>query len=123
MEATRIGTKTKIANLVQIGHNGVVGERVIICGGVCIAGSATIENDVTLAGQSGVSGHVTVGAGTIVAAGGGIISDVKAKSVVAGFPQMPMDEWKKTQAALRRLPDLLAEVRELRKRVTELEGK
>jgi len=121
MEPTRIGSGTKIDNLVQVGHNCVVGERVILCGGVCVAGSATIEDDVTLAGQAGVAGHVTIGRQTTVAAGGGVISDVEPKSVVAGFPQLPIDEWKKTQAALRRLPDLLHEVRELRRRVDELE--
>jgi UDP-3-O-[3-hydroxymyristoyl] glucosamine N-acyltransferase len=121
MEPTRIGNNTKIDNLVQVGHNCIVGERVILCGGVCIAGSAKIEDDVTLAGQAGVAGHITVGAGTTVAAGGGVISDVEPKSVVAGFPQMPMDEWRKTQAALRRLPDLLHEVRELRRRLDEVE--
>lgn len=121
MAPTRIGTNTKIDNLVQVGHNCDVGERVILCGGVCIAGSAKIEDDVTLAGQAGVAGHLTVGAGSTVAAGCGVISDVEPKSVVAGFPQQPMDEWKKTQAALRRLPDLLHEIRELRRRIDELE--
>jgi len=37
---TRIGRGTKIDNLVQIGHNVVVGEDVILCGQVGIAGSA-----------------------------------------------------------------------------------
>jgi UDP-3-O-[3-hydroxymyristoyl] glucosamine N-acyltransferase len=121
MEPTRIGSGTKIDNLVQVGHNCEVGERVILCGGVCIAGSAKIENDVTLAGQAGVAGHITVGANATVAAGSGVISDVDPRSVVAGFPQVAMDEWRKTQAALRRLPDLLHEVRELRRRIDELE--
>ncbi len=120
MEPTRIGSGTKIDNLVQVGHNCVVGERVILCGGVCIAGSAVIEDDVTLAGQAGVAGHVTVGKGTTVAAGGGVISDVAPRSVVAGFPQMPMEDWRKASAALRRLPDLIHEVRDLRRRIEEL---
>jgi len=121
MEPTRVGKGTKIDNLVQIGHNCVVGERVILCGGVCVAGSAVIEDDVTLAGQAGVAGHVTVGRGTTVAAGGGVISDVAPKSVVAGFPQMPMEEWRKSSAAVRRLPDMLHELRALRRRIDELE--
>ncbi len=121
MEPTRIGSGTKIDNLVQVGHNCVIGERVILCGGVCIAGSAVVENDVTLAGQSGVAGHITIGAGTTVAAGAGVISDVAPRSVVAGFPQLPMEEWRKSSAAARRLPDLLHEVRDLRRRIEELE--
>jgi UDP-3-O-[3-hydroxymyristoyl] glucosamine N-acyltransferase len=121
MEPTRIGANTKIDNLVQVGHNVQIGRSVILCGGVCIAGSARIEDGATLAGQAGVAGHLTIGARATVAAGAGVISDVEPKSVVSGFPQMPMDEWRKSSAALRRLPDLLHEVRELRRRVDELE--
>jgi UDP-3-O-[3-hydroxymyristoyl] glucosamine N-acyltransferase len=121
MEPTRIGNNTKIDNLVQIGHNCVVGDRVIICGAASLAGSVKVEDDATLAGQAGIAGHLTIGAGAIVGARGGVISDIEPKSVVSGFPALPMDEWRKSQAALRRLPDLLHEVRELRRRVDELE--
>jgi UDP-3-O-[3-hydroxymyristoyl] glucosamine N-acyltransferase len=51
----------------------------------------------------------------------GVISDVAAQSVVAGMPQAPMDEWRRAAAAARRLPDLLHEVRELKRRIEELE--
>lgn len=121
MEPTRIGSGTKIDNLVQVGHNCHIGERVILCGGVCIAGSARVEDDVTLAGQVGVAGHISVGRGATAAAGSGIISDVEAGAVVAGFPQLPKEEWRRTRAALRRLPDLLHELRELKRRLAEVE--
>jgi UDP-3-O-[3-hydroxymyristoyl] glucosamine N-acyltransferase len=121
MEPTRIGSGTKIDNLVQIGHNCVIGRRVIICGSVGLAGSVTVEDGVTLAGQVGVNGHVTVGAGTVATAQAGIISDVPPKSVVAGFPQMPMEDWRRSSAAVRRLPDLLHEVRDMRRRLEQLE--
>jgi UDP-3-O-[3-hydroxymyristoyl] glucosamine N-acyltransferase len=121
MEPTRIGSGTKIDNLVQIGHNCDVGERVLLCGCASTAGSVKIENDVTLAGQVGVSGHVTIGAGAVLTAQAGIISDVEPKAVVAGFPQMPMEEWRRASAAVRRLPDLLHEVRDLRRRIEQLE--
>jgi UDP-3-O-[3-hydroxymyristoyl] glucosamine N-acyltransferase len=121
MTPTRVGTNTKIDNLVQIGHNVEIGERVILCGGVSIAGSAKIEDDVTLAGQAGVAGHITVGRGSTVAAGSGVISDVESGAVVSGMPHMPLEEWRRAYAALRRLPDLQHELRELRRRVEDLQ--
>jgi UDP-3-O-[3-hydroxymyristoyl] glucosamine N-acyltransferase len=121
MEPTRIGSGTKIDNLVQIGHNCVVGERVILCGSVGVAGSARIEDDVTIAGKVAINGHVVIGAGAVVSGRAGVVSDVPPKAVVAGFPQMPMEEWRKASAAVRRLPDLLHEVREMRRRIEELE--
>jgi UDP-3-O-[3-hydroxymyristoyl] glucosamine N-acyltransferase len=121
MEPTRIGDNTKIDNLVQIGHNCIIGARVIICGAACMAGSTIVEDDVTLAGQAGLAGHLRIGKGATVTAQCGVISDVAAQSVVAGMPQAPMDEWRRAAAAARRLPDLLHEVRELKRRIEELE--
>ena len=121
MEPTRIGSNTKIDNLVQIGHNVKVGERVVICGGASVAGSVTIEDDVTLAGQAGVSGHLTVGRGARVGGMSGVISDIEPGAVVAGLPHQPYREWAKSAAALRHLPDLVREVHDLRKRLAQLE--
>ena len=65
---TSIGEGTKIDNLVQIGHNVVVGRHCLICSQVGISGSATLEDYVVLGGQAGVAGHITIGKG--VRAGG-----------------------------------------------------
>ena len=53
---TRIGRGTKIDNLVQIGHNCVIGEQVIIVAQVGLAGSTTVERGAVLLGQAGVVG-------------------------------------------------------------------
>jgi UDP-3-O-[3-hydroxymyristoyl] glucosamine N-acyltransferase len=121
MEPTRIGSGTKIDNLVQIGHNCVVGERVIICGSVGVAGSTRIEDGATIAGMVAIGGHVVIGAGATVSGRAGVVSDVPPKAVVGGFPQMPMEDWRRSSAAVRRLPDLLHEVRDMRRRLEALE--
>jgi UDP-3-O-[3-hydroxymyristoyl] glucosamine N-acyltransferase len=121
MEPTRVGDNTKIDNLVQIGHNCTIGKRVIVCGAAALAGSTRVEDDATFAGQSATSGHLTIGAGAVVGGQCGVISDVPPGAVVAGTPQVPLEHWRKNQAALRRLPDLMHELRELRQRVDELE--
>src|SRR6185503_16395536 len=60
---TIIGRGTKIDNLVQIGHNVVVGEHSLLCGQAGIGGSSRLGRGVTLAGQVGISDHVTIGDG------------------------------------------------------------
>ena len=122
MEPTRVGANTKIDNLVQVGHNCTIGERVVLCGGVCIAGSVTIEDDVTLAGRAAVAGHLRIGRGATVGGACGVISDVEPGAVVSGIPHQPHKEWLKSSAAMRHLPDLLREVHELRKRLAQLEA-
>ena len=121
MAPTRIGSGTKIDNLVQIGHNCEIGERVIVCGQCAIAGSTIIENDVTLAGQVGVAGHLRIGAGSLAAAGTGITSDLAAGSRVAGHPPLAIEDWRRAQATLRHLPELRTQVRGMAKRLKVLE--
>jgi UDP-3-O-[3-hydroxymyristoyl] glucosamine N-acyltransferase len=122
MEPTRIGTNTKIDNLVQVGHNCVVGERVILCGQVGIAGTTVIESDAVLGGQAGVAGHLTIGRGAMAAAQAGIISSVEAGAKVGGHPHMPLPEWLRMQAAMRQLVEMRAELKRLTERVAALDG-
>ena len=55
---TVIGEGTKIDNLVQIGHNVVIGRHCVIVSQVGIAGSTTLEDFVVLGGQVGLAGHL-----------------------------------------------------------------
>lgn len=122
MTPTKVGTNTKIDNLVQVGHNCEVGDRVILCGQTALAGSTVVEDDVTLAGMVGVAGHLRIGKGVMAAAGTGIISDVEPGTRVAGHPHVPLEEWMRSAVALRHLPELRADVRRLAQRVAELEA-
>ncbi|HZI66713.1 MAG TPA: UDP-3-O-(3-hydroxymyristoyl)glucosamine N-acyltransferase [Thermoanaerobaculia bacterium] len=118
---TRIGRGTKIDNLVQIGHNVVVGEDAILCGQVGIAGSARLEDRVTLAGQAGVNDHVTMGAGAIGTGRAGITSSVPPGAVMSGMPARPHREYLKTSALAARLPELARRLERLEKRLAEIE--
>jgi UDP-3-O-[3-hydroxymyristoyl] glucosamine N-acyltransferase len=121
--ATRIGRGVKIDNLVQVGHNSTVGEDTVLCGQTGLAGSTVIGKRATLGGQSGAAGHMTIGDDAIVMAKAGVIADVPAGTVWAGYPAFEHRDWVTTQAALLRLPDLVKEVRALKKRLDALEGK
>jgi UDP-3-O-[3-hydroxymyristoyl] glucosamine N-acyltransferase len=118
---TVIGAGTKIDNLVQVAHNVTVGKNCILAGQVGISGSVTLGDGVVLAGQVGVADHVHIGRGANAGAGSDIMRDVPEGTVVLGRPARPIDEQLRIDAAAARLPDLVREVRALRKKVSELE--
>ncbi len=112
---TRIGAGTKIDNLVQVGHGSAVGENTLLCAQVGLAGSTTVGNRVILAGQVGVAGHCTVGDGAIATAQSGIPSDVAPGATVSGYPAMDNRQWLRAVAGFARLPEMVRELRALRK--------
>lgn len=105
---TWIQRGTKIDNLVQIGHNAVIGEDVLIVSQTGLAGSARIGNRATVGGQAGVVGHVTVGEGAMVAGRAKVTKDVRPGAVVSGDPAGPHERQQRLQAMLRKLPKLIA---------------
>ncbi len=118
---TRIGRGTKIDNLVQVGHNVVVGDDALLCGQAGIAGSARIEDRVTLAGQVGVNDHVTVGKGAIATGQAGVTGSIPPGAVVSGMPAAPHREFLKRAALVARLPELARRLESLERRLAELE--
>lgn len=91
--ATRIGQGTKIDNLVQVGHNVIIGRDVIIAAQTGLSGSVRIGDGAVLGGQVGVADHICIGAGAQVGAKSGVGSDVPAGSRVAGYPAVPVKQW------------------------------
>jgi UDP-3-O-[3-hydroxymyristoyl] glucosamine N-acyltransferase len=90
---TMIGEGTKIDNLVQIGHNVVIGRHCVIVAQVGISGSATLEDFVVIGGQVGVVGHVTIGQGAQIAGSSNVASDVPPGVRWGGSPAKPVREW------------------------------
>jgi UDP-3-O-[3-hydroxymyristoyl] glucosamine N-acyltransferase len=119
---TRIGRGTKIDNLVQIAHNCNIGPHCIITGQAGCAGSVTLGAGVMLGGQCAIRDHVTMADGAMAAACSGVADDVAPKTVVSGIPALPHRQTLREQAALRRLPDLMAQLRKLQEEVDKLKG-
>jgi UDP-3-O-[3-hydroxymyristoyl] glucosamine N-acyltransferase len=122
MGETRVKRGAKIDSLVQVGHGCVIGEDNIICAQVGLAGSSILEKNVLLAGQVGISGHLTIHDNVIVYAQSGVGQDVPAGSVISGSPAYDVKPWLRTITALPKLGEMVKTLRELEKRVNELEG-
>ncbi|NLW55535.1 MAG: UDP-3-O-(3-hydroxymyristoyl)glucosamine N-acyltransferase [Firmicutes bacterium] len=120
---TVIGAGTKIDNLVQIGHNVQIGKDNILVAMSGIAGSTKVGDRVTIAGQSGINGHISIGDDTVIFARSMVISSLEPNSIISGQPARPHAEDMRIQAAAGKLPELLKTVRQLEKRLAELEGK
>jgi UDP-3-O-[3-hydroxymyristoyl] glucosamine N-acyltransferase len=118
---TRVKRGAKIDNLVQIGHASVVGEDNIICAQTGLAGSSVLERNVLLAGQVGVSGHLTIHDDVIVYAQSGVGGDVEKGTRISGSPAFAANEWLRAVTAFQKLPELLKSVRELSRRLDQLE--
>ena len=118
---TWIGEGTKIDNLVQIGHNVVMGKHCIIVACTAIAGSAVIEDYVVIAAQSGVAGHVTIGAQSTLGARSGVTKDLPAGKSYLGFPAGPAKDERRRIASVGRLPQLMERVKQLEAKLEALE--
>lgn len=119
---TVIGEGTKIDNLVQIGHNVVVGKHTVIVSQSGIAGSTTIGDYVTVAAQCGIAGHLKVGDKAVMAARTGVMSDLEGGKIYWGAPAAPFSEARKQFAAIRRLPDAMKEMANLKKQAEEIKA-
>ena len=103
----------KFDNLIQIGHNVIIGENFLMASQSGIAGSTEVGNNVTIGGQVGIGGHIKIGNNIMVAAKSGITGNVKDNQVLGGHPIVPLQENLKIQAGMKKLPELLKRVKKL----------
>ena len=120
---TRIGRGTKIDNMVHVGHNCDIGERVVIAAQTGISGSVTIEDDCIIGGQVGFGDHIRVQSGAVIGSKAGILpGKIVRPGVWWGIPIQPLDEYKRLNAHVSRLPQVRKELKELIERVKMLEN-
>jgi len=118
LESTKIGDFTKIDDQVHIGHNCRVGRYVYIAGNTGLAGSVIVEDGAMISGMVSVRDHVRVAKGSIVMGMSGVAQDTESKTAYFGTPARPAKQMHKMNAALERLPELLARVRRLEESTT-----
>lgn len=118
---TRLKRGVKIDNLVQIGHSCTIDEDALICSQTGLAGSSHIGRRVILAGQVGIAGHLHVGDDAVITAKSATSHDIPPGKVISGIPGFDNKDWLRATAAYRRLGEMARTVRELEKRLAELE--
>jgi len=103
LKDTIIGEGTKIDNLVQIGHNVIVGRHCVIVANTAIAGSTVIDDFVAIGGSAAIAGHLHIGMGTQIAAMSGVHTNIPPGSRYGGIPAIPMGDWARQVAMIKRM--------------------
>ena len=118
---TRIGRGTKLDNMVHVGHNCDIGERVVIAAQTGISGSVVIEDDAVIGGQVGFGDHTRVQKGAVIGSKAGILpGKIVRPGVWWGIPVQPLDEYKRMNAHLGRLGDMRERIKRLEQELSAL---
>lgn len=120
---TRIGRQTKLDNMVHIGHGCQIGFGCAFAAQVGLAGGVEVGNRVILAGQVGVANEATLGDGAIASSKTGVHGSIAPGQVVSGYPCVDHKIYLKSSAIYSRLPEMYQTLKQLQKRLDELEGK
>lgn len=100
---TVIGAGSRIDNLVQIGHNVILGRCCVIVAQVGISGSTVLEDFVRVGGQAAMAGHVRIGQGAEIGAQAGVMSDIAPGAKVLGSPAQPIKDFFRQIAKLKKM--------------------
>lgn len=117
---TIVGNGTKIDNQVQVGHNCIIGDDVVMCGQSGLAGSVKLGNNVVVGGKVAVSDNLNIGDRAVLGGGSGVVSNVPAGRAMLGYPAMKMETHVEVYKASRRMPRIVKEFAELKKAVSKL---
>jgi UDP-3-O-[3-hydroxymyristoyl] glucosamine N-acyltransferase len=119
VDATRIGSGTKIDNLVQIAHNVQIGDNCIIVAQSGIAGSTKVGNNTTIAAQVGIVGHLKIGNNVLIASQSGISGNISDGEKIGGNPQCELQQSIKIRALIRKLPEMYSDLRQMKKEIKD----
>lgn len=118
--STIIRTGVKIDNLVQIGHNVEIGQNTVIAAQAGVAGSTKIGKNCMIGGQVGFAGHLKIADGTKIQAQSGISASVETPgTAIFGSPAIPYNEYIKSYAVFKKLPELYKKIARLEKIISD----
>ncbi|WP_303317647.1 UDP-3-O-(3-hydroxymyristoyl)glucosamine N-acyltransferase [Flavivirga abyssicola] len=109
---TRIKEGTKIDNLVQIGHDTVIGKKCLIASQVGIAGCVIVEDEVTIWGQVGITSGITIGKKAVISAKAGVSKSLEGGKSYFGIPADDFRSKYKEIASIRKIPEILDKLKE-----------
>ncbi|MEO1192270.1 MAG: UDP-3-O-(3-hydroxymyristoyl)glucosamine N-acyltransferase [Pseudomonadota bacterium] len=120
--ATRIGARTKIDNQVQVGHNCVLGEDCLMSGQSGLSGSVRMGDRAVVGGKAGIADHRKIGENALVGAASGVGADIPAGEIWLGYPAIRKDKMINQEMSVQRLPRLIRDLVDLKKRLAVLEA-
>ncbi len=123
MGSTYVRHGVKLDNLVQIAHNTDIGANTVMSALVGIAGSTKVGEWCMFGGQAGIAGHITIGDKVLLGAQSGVSGNLKDNQELIGTPPMPMTRFFRSQAIVKRLPEMYRQMNEMQKTINELEKK
>jgi UDP-3-O-[3-hydroxymyristoyl] glucosamine N-acyltransferase len=100
---TMIGAGSRLDNLVQIGHNVILGRCCVIVAQVGISGSTVLEDFVRVGGQAAMAGHLRIGQHAQIGAQAGVISDIAPCAKMLGSPAQSKTEFFRQIATLKKM--------------------
>lgn len=118
---THVGRGTKIGNYVQVAHNTQIGEDCIFVGFIAMGGTVKIGDGAIIAGMVGIADHTTIAEGVTVAGRSGVTKDIAENQVVSGYPAQEHRAEQRFQASLRRVPQMIGNLKDMEKRLEKLE--
>jgi len=121
LDTTRVRAGAKLDNLVQVGHAADIGENALMVAFSGVAGSSRLGRGVVLAAKAAVLGHLSVGEGVRVGVSSAVTSSVSAGEAVTGIPAINHSRWRRAATAFGDLDQLTKTVRQLEKRLAQLE--
>jgi UDP-3-O-[3-hydroxymyristoyl] glucosamine N-acyltransferase len=111
----------KLDNLVQIGHNVVIGENTVMAAQVGVAGSTKLGKNMMVGGQAGIVGHIDLADGTLIGAQSGVPKSIsKEGTTLLGSPAYDAEDYKKSYMGFRRLPQILDRLRVLEEELQKI---
>ena len=123
MGSTIIRKGAKLDNLIQIAHNVEIGENTVMAAQAGVAGSTKIGKNCLVGGQAGFVGHIQIADGTKVQAQSGINKPIKTENTaIYGSPALPYNDYLRSYAVFRKLPDLVKQINELKKTINDLKA-
>ena len=121
MGETIIRRGVKIDNLVQIGHNCIIGENTVIAAQTGIAGSVKIGRHCMIGGQVGIAGHLEIADRVTILAQSGVPKTItEPGGVYFGTTIKERGRAHRIEAVIRSLPELSRDVYQLQRDVEAL---
>jgi UDP-3-O-[3-hydroxymyristoyl] glucosamine N-acyltransferase len=120
-DSTIIRQGVKLDNLIQVAHNVEIGKNTVIAAQTGISGSSKVGENNMIGGQVGIAGHLVIANNTGIGAQAGIGKSIKDEGQrIIGSPAFDVKEYFKSYAVFKRLPDLNDRLRELERKISEL---